>query len=83
MGPEEFRAAGHELIDWIADYRARIPELTEAGNRVQHALIAARDQAEAAALCQFSADEQRVLRALLNRLAEGPTDDPKATGSCM
>jgi aromatic-L-amino-acid/L-tryptophan decarboxylase len=27
MGPEEFRAAGHELIDWIADYRARIPDL--------------------------------------------------------
>src|ERR1700757_4540583 len=27
MAPEEFRAAGHELIDWIADYRARIPEL--------------------------------------------------------
>jgi len=27
MGPEEFRAAGHELIDWIADYRSRIPEL--------------------------------------------------------
>jgi hypothetical protein len=31
MGPEEFRAAGHELIDWIADYRARIPQL-----QVQH-----------------------------------------------
>jgi aromatic-L-amino-acid/L-tryptophan decarboxylase len=27
MGPEEFRAAGHELIDWIADYRSRIPQL--------------------------------------------------------
>jgi aromatic-L-amino-acid/L-tryptophan decarboxylase len=27
MGPEEFRAAGHELIDWIADYRARIPQM--------------------------------------------------------
>jgi aromatic-L-amino-acid decarboxylase len=27
MGPEEFRVAGHELIDWIADYRARIPQL--------------------------------------------------------
>src|SRR6516165_10721032 len=27
MGPEEFRAAGHELIDWIADYRARVPRL--------------------------------------------------------
>lgn len=27
MTPEQFRAAGHELIDWIADYRTRIPEL--------------------------------------------------------
>ncbi len=26
MTPEEFRKAGHELIDWIADYRARIAE---------------------------------------------------------
>jgi MarR family transcriptional regulator, organic hydroperoxide resistance regulator len=65
------------------DRRARIPELTETGNRVQHKLIPARDQAEAAALCQFSADEQRALRAMLNRLAEDPADDPKATGSCM
>jgi aromatic-L-amino-acid decarboxylase len=24
MTPEEFRRAGHELIDWIADYRARV-----------------------------------------------------------
>jgi aromatic-L-amino-acid decarboxylase len=24
MTPEEFRAAGHQLIDWIADYRARV-----------------------------------------------------------
>ena len=27
MTPEEFRKAGHELIDWIADYRTRIPQL--------------------------------------------------------
>ncbi len=27
MTPEEFRKHGHELIDWIADYRARVPEL--------------------------------------------------------
>src|ERR1700683_1910848 len=27
MDPEESRAAGHELIDWIADSRARIPQL--------------------------------------------------------
>ena len=24
MTPEEFRAAGHQLIDWLADYRARV-----------------------------------------------------------
>ena len=27
MTPEEFRVAGHVLIDWIADHRARLPEL--------------------------------------------------------
>ncbi len=27
MTPEEFRIAGHQLIDWIADYRKQIPEL--------------------------------------------------------
>jgi aromatic-L-amino-acid decarboxylase len=27
MTPEEFRAAGHRLIDWLADYRSRIEAL--------------------------------------------------------
>ena len=27
MTPEEFRAAAHALVDWIADHRERIPEL--------------------------------------------------------
>ena len=27
MNPEEFRKIGHQLIDWIADYRANIAEL--------------------------------------------------------
>jgi aromatic-L-amino-acid decarboxylase len=27
MTPEEFRAAGHRLIDWVADYRARLAGL--------------------------------------------------------
>jgi aromatic-L-amino-acid decarboxylase len=26
MNPEEFRRAGHQLIDWIADYRERVAE---------------------------------------------------------
>lgn len=26
MTPEEFRRAGHQLIDWIADYRSRVAE---------------------------------------------------------
>jgi MarR family transcriptional regulator, organic hydroperoxide resistance regulator len=65
------------------DRRARIPGLTEAGTRVQHEVIAARDRAEAAVLGQLSADEQRALRAMLGRLAQGPADDPRAAGSCM
>lgn len=27
MTPEEFRAAGHQLIDWIADYRSQINQM--------------------------------------------------------
>ena len=27
MTPEEFRRIGHRLIDWVADYRARVAEL--------------------------------------------------------
>ena len=27
MTPEEFRTAGHELIDWIAEYRSRVDDL--------------------------------------------------------
>ena len=27
MNPEEFRAAAHELVDWIADYRLRVDDL--------------------------------------------------------
>ena len=27
MTPEEFRRVGHRLIDWVADYRARVAEL--------------------------------------------------------
>jgi aromatic-L-amino-acid decarboxylase len=27
MTPEEFRRRGHELIDWVADYRTRVAEL--------------------------------------------------------
>src|SRR5262249_40780048 len=27
MNPEEFRRYGHQLIDWIADYRRRVAEL--------------------------------------------------------
>ena len=27
VGPEEFRRAGHELVDWVADYRLRVEDL--------------------------------------------------------
>ncbi len=27
MNPEEFRKYGHQLIDWIADYRSQVEDL--------------------------------------------------------
>src|SRR5689334_20670817 len=27
MNPEEFRKIGHQMVDWIADYRARVADL--------------------------------------------------------
>jgi aromatic-L-amino-acid decarboxylase len=41
MDAEEFRIAGHALIDWIADHRARIPELPVQA-RVRPGEVAAR-----------------------------------------
>ena len=26
MTPDEFRAAGHQIVDWIADYRATVAD---------------------------------------------------------
>src|SRR3982751_1666497 len=40
MTPEEFRAAGHQLVDWIADHRGRIPHLP-GGARVEPGRVAA------------------------------------------
>jgi aromatic-L-amino-acid/L-tryptophan decarboxylase len=40
MTPEEFRAAGHLLVDWIADHRARVPDLPVAA-RVKPGDVAA------------------------------------------
>jgi MarR family transcriptional regulator, organic hydroperoxide resistance regulator len=62
------------------DRRARIPELTEDGRRVQAEVSCVRDQVEASLLAAFTPDEQLLLRELLARLA-----DPSAgiTGSCI
>ncbi len=64
MTPEEFRAAGHELIDWIADFRERVPELpvraeTEPGD-VRRALSSAPPEAPGT-LADLVADLDRVI----------------------
>lgn len=61
------------------DRRARIPELTEEGRRLQAEVTSARDQVEAALLATFTPQEQHQLRDLLSRLANSDT----ATGSCI
>jgi aromatic-L-amino-acid decarboxylase len=49
MTPDEFRAVGHQLIDWIADFRARVAELPVMA-QVEPGAI--RDQLRAAPLRQ-------------------------------
>jgi len=66
------------------DRRARIPQMTTAGQRIQAHVTSARDHAEAELLKAFSAHEQRLLRGLLTRLAAGePGDCQPAGGSCI
>jgi DNA-binding MarR family transcriptional regulator len=61
------------------DRRARIPELTDEGLRVQAEVTSARDRVEAGLLSGFTADEQAQLRGLLTRLTVAPADH----GSCI
>jgi MarR family transcriptional regulator, organic hydroperoxide resistance regulator len=61
------------------DRRARIPELTEDGRRVEAEVTSARDQVEAALLATFTPDERHQLRDLLSRLADSDT----VPGSCI
>jgi DNA-binding MarR family transcriptional regulator len=62
------------------DRRARIPELTEAGRRVEAEVTGARDRVEAHLLRTFTEAEQRQLRELLARLTAAASNDP---GSCI
>jgi DNA-binding MarR family transcriptional regulator len=61
------------------DRRARIPELTEAGQGIAAEVTRARDRVEAELLAGFTHPEQRQLRELLTRLAAAPN----AHGSCI
>ena len=66
------------------DRRARIPELTDAGLRMQAEVTCARDRAEAELLSAFTDAEQKLLRVLLARLAAGQAGGClEASGSCI
>jgi MarR family transcriptional regulator, organic hydroperoxide resistance regulator len=66
------------------DRRARIPEVTDAGRRMQAEVTCARDRAEAELLIAFTDAEQKLLRVLLTRLAAGQAGSClEASGSCI
>lgn len=66
------------------DRRARIPEVTTAGRRVQARVTRARDHAETELLKTFTPQEQHLLRDLLTRLAaDQPGDCLHPSGSCI
>lgn len=59
------------------DRRARVPHITDDGRVLQARITRSRDDAETRLLASFTDEEQRLLRALLNRLAHsGPSDLP-------
>lgn len=57
MTPEEFRTAAHTLVDWVADHRARIPDLP-VESRVRPGEVAA-------ALPQHAPEHPESLQAIL------------------
>jgi aromatic-L-amino-acid decarboxylase len=64
MTPEEFRQAGHELIDWIADYRQRIPQLPVKARVAPGEVRAALPGQPPTQACEFNqllADLERVI----------------------
>lgn len=64
MDPEEFRAAGHQLIDWIADYRARLaslPVMAQTGPGEVKALLPAQPPSAPEPMAEILADLDRVV----------------------
>jgi DNA-binding MarR family transcriptional regulator len=61
------------------DRRARIPEITEAGNALRARVASACDGVEAAALSTFSQDQVRTFRQMLFDII-GDSED---RGSCL
>lgn len=64
MGPEEFRRAGHELVDWVADYRLRVAGLPVRSSVVPGDVVAALPQSppeRPETLEAFIADLDRVI----------------------
>lgn len=63
----------------LGDRRARIPEITEAGETLRARVAKACDSVEAAAISSFTADQARVFRRILVEII-GDIED---RGSCL
>ncbi len=60
------------------DRRARMPEITAAGSRVQAEVTKGRDLAEAELLANFTQAERELLRELISRIADGSCSEQAA-----
>ncbi len=52
MDPEEFRRFGHQVVDWVADYRARVATLPVMASVEPGSLRASLPQAPPEQLCE-------------------------------
>ena len=64
MDPSEFRRLGHELVDWVADYRERIaefPVMSRVAPGEIEALLPAAPPRQAEGLADIAADLERIV----------------------
>lgn len=65
------------------DRRARMPEITTAGAKVQVEVAKGRDAAEAALLANFTPSERNLLRELISRIADGTCTSDSTATACI
>ena len=83
MTPEEFRKQGHEIVDWIADYRARVGELPVMSSVAPGSIRARLPAAPPTAPCPDISDDGPLRNSTRSRLNVSMVSAVKAVGPVL